>query len=191
MVLHSALVPADAADTLNDPLDRDDGSDHDEIVDPPRRELIARFAERSIVLAVVAAFALFVTSMVTFVWGLSKVWAFIDRLLDDGSDASLAIVDVLEVIDIYLLGAVLLILSIGIVELFVTSLDLPSWLEIHSLTDMKAKLIDVIQLVAAIKFLEKLVTAEEALEVLWYALAVSVVILALVAVRWSQRLAKR
>jgi uncharacterized membrane protein YqhA len=184
-------VPADAADTLNDPLDRDDGSDHDEIVDPPRRELIARFAERSIVLAVVAAFALFVTSMVTFVWGLSKVWAFIDRLLDDGSDASLAIVDVLEVIDIYLLGAVLLILSIGIVELFVTSLDLPSWLEIHSLTDMKAKLIDVIQLVAAIKFLEKLVTAEEALEVLWYALAVSVVILALVAVRWSQRLAKR
>jgi hypothetical protein len=53
---------------------------------------------------------------------------------------------------------------------------------IKQLSDLKGKLIDVIQLVAAIKFLEKLVTAEEALDVLWYALAVSIVILALLAV---------
>ena len=35
--------------------------------------------------------------------------------------------------------------------------------------------------------LEKLVTAEEPLDVLWYALAVSIVILALLAVRWLQK----
>ena len=40
---------------------------------------------------------------------------------------------------------------------------------------------------AAIKFLEKLVTATDPLGVLWYALAVSSVILALLAVRWVQK----
>ena len=133
------------------------------------------------------AVALFLTALITFFWGFAKVWSFVDLLLDDGADSSLAIVKLLEVIDIYLLGAVLLILSIGLVELFVTSLDLPAWLEIHSLSDLKGKLIDVVQLVAAIKFLEKLVTSDDALDVLWYALAVSAVILALLAVRWVQK----
>lgn len=152
-----------------------------------RRDLVARLVERSIVVAGIGAIALFLTSLITFVWGFAKVWSFVDLLFDDGADASLAIVKLLEVIDIYLLGAVLLILSIGLVELFVTSLDLPSWLEIHSLSDLKGKLIDVIQLVAAIKFLEKLVTAKDPLGVLWYALAVSAVILSLLAVRWVQK----
>ncbi len=73
------------------------------------------------------------------------------------------------------------------VGLFVTALRLPVWLVIDSLTDLKGKIIDVIQLVVAIKFLEKLVKADDPLDTLWYALAVSAVILALLAVRWVQK----
>lgn len=152
-----------------------------------RRERLARLTEGSVVIAGVGSVALFATAVVTFGWAFAKVWSFIDLLIDRGADSSLAIVKLLEVIDISLLGAVLLILAVGLVELFVTSVRMPAWLEIHSLSDLKGKLIDVIQLVAAIKFLEKLVTAEEPLDVLWYALAVSVVILALLAVRWLQK----
>ena len=152
-----------------------------------RHERIARLTEGSVMIAGVGSIALFATAVVTFGWGFAKVWSFLDLLIDRGADNSLAIVKLLEVIDIYLLGAVLLILAVGLVELFVTSVRLPAWLEIHSLSDLKGKLIDVIQLVAAIKFLEKLVTAKEPLDVLWYALAVSVVILALLAVRWLQK----
>lgn len=152
-----------------------------------RRERIARITEGSVVIAGVGSVALFATAVITFGWVFAKVWSFIDLLIDRGADSSLAIVKLLEVIDISLLGAVLLILAVGLVELFVTSVQMPAWLEIHSLSDLKGKLIDVIQLVAAIKFLEKLVTAEEPLDVLWYALAVSVVILALLAVRWLQK----
>jgi uncharacterized membrane protein YqhA len=153
----------------------------------PRREQLGRAAESSIVMVAIAAVALFVTALITFVWGCFKVVDFVDLLLDDGTESDLAIVSVLEVIDVYLLGAVLLILAVGLVELFVTPLRLPEWLVIESLTDLKAKLIDVVQLVAAIKFLEKLITAKEPLDVLWYALAVSVVILALLAVRYVQK----
>ena len=158
------------------------------MLDPnDRRDRIGAVAEKSIVVAVVASVGLFLTALVAFGWGMAKVWSFVRLLLDDGADSSLAIVRLLEVIDVFLLGVVLLIIAIGVIELFVTSLRLPAWLVIDSLTDLKGKIIDVIQLVAAIKFLEKLVKADDPLDTLWYALAVSAVILALLAVRWVQK----
>ena len=121
------------------------------------RELVGRLAEHSVVVVVIGALALFLTALITFVWGFAKVWSFVDLLLEDGANGSLATVRLLEVIDTYLVGTVVLILAIGLVELFVTPLRLPEWLVIRDLGDLKGKLIDVIQLVAAIKFLEKLV----------------------------------
>ena len=158
-----------------------------EVGSPERRGRVGRRAEHSVVIVVIGAFALFVTALITFVWGFAKVWSFVDLLLEDGANSSLATVRLLEVIDTYLLGTVVLILAIGLVELFVTPLQLPEWLVIRDLGDLKGKLIDVIQLVAAIKFLEKLVLSEEPLDTLWYALAVSSVILALLAVRWLHK----
>ena len=152
-----------------------------------RRARIGAAAEASIVVAGAAAVGLFATALVTFGWGVAKVWSFVRLLFDDGADNSVAIVRLLEVIDVFLLGVVLLIIAIGVVELFVTSLRLPAWLVMDSLGDLKGKIIDVVQLVAAIKFLEKLVKSDDPLGTLWYALAVSAVILALLAVRWVQK----
>ncbi len=154
---------------------------------PKHLEQVGRLAEHSVIVVVIGAFALFLTAVITFVWGFAKVWSFVDLLLEDGANGSLATVRLLEVIDTYLVGTVVFILAIGLVELFVTPVRLPEWLEIRDLGDLKGKLIDVIQLVAAIKFLEKLVLSEEPLETLWYALAVSSVILALLAVRWLHK----
>lgn len=148
----------------------------------PRRNAVAKLAEASLLIVGAAAFALAATAVVTFAWGVAKVWKLAELLLDGGDDA-LALVRLLEVIDVFLLGTVLVILAIGLVELFITDLHLPEWLVIQSLSDLKGKFIDVLQLVAAIKFLEKLVVAKSALEVLWYGLAVAVVIGALLAVR--------
>ena len=60
----------------------------------------------------------------------------------------------------------------------------PNWTPvITNLGDLKGKFIDVLQLVAAIKFLEKAVTAKDALDVLWYGIAVTLIIGVLLAVR--------
>lgn len=150
----------------------------------PRRDRTARVAERSLLVAGVPAVALLLTAVVTFVWGCAKVVSFVDLLLDDGADSAVAIVRLLEVIDLYLLGTVLLIFAAGMVELFITPLRLPRWLVIDDLGDLKVKLIDVIQLVAAIKFLEKVVLGKDALDVLWYGIAISLVIGVLALVRW-------
>ncbi len=152
----------------------------------PRRERVARVSETTLLVAAVPAAALLVTAVVTFVWGCAKVWSFVRLLLDDGADSAEAIVRLLEVIDLYLLGTVLLIFAAGMIELFITPLRLPKWLVIDSLSDLKGKLIDVIQLVAAIKFLEKLVLDKDAIDVLWYGIATSLVIAVLAGVRWSR-----
>lgn len=149
----------------------------------PRRPKVAKVAESSLLVVAAAALALGVTAAVTFAWGVSKVWKLAKLLLRGGEEDSLTIVRLLEVIDVFLLGTVLVILAIGLVELFITELRLPQWLVIRSLGDLKGKFIDVLQLVAAIKFLEKLVVAKSALDVLWYGLAVAVVIGVLLAVR--------
>ena len=159
-------------------------ADHDDPM--PRRERVARISEATLLVAAVPAAALLATAVVTFVWGAAKVWSFVRLLLDDGADSAAAIVRLLEVIDLYLLGTVLLIFAAGMVELFITPLRLPKWLVIDSLGDLKGKLIDVIQLVAAIKFLEKLVLGKDALDVLWYGIATSLVIAVLAGVRWSR-----
>lgn len=159
-----------------------------ESADPevPTHERVARLSQGSLLLVGIASVSLMVTAIVTFVWGCAKVWSFVDLLLDEGVDNPLAVVRLLEVIDVYLFGTVLVIFSIGLVELFITPLRLPSWLVIRDLGDLKGKLIDVIQLVAAIKFLEKLVLDKDALDVLWYGIAVSLVIGVLLAVRWAR-----
>lgn len=149
----------------------------------PKRPGVARVAESSLALVGAAALALGVTAAITFAWGVVKVWKLAKLLLQGGKEDAISIVRLLEVIDVFLLGTVLMILAIGLVELFITELRLPQWLVINSLGDLKVKFIDVLQLVAAIKFLEKLVLDDSALDVLWYGLAVAVVIGVLLAVR--------
>ncbi|MFZ4810172.1 MAG: YqhA family protein [Ilumatobacteraceae bacterium] len=156
-------------------------------VEPPRRERIARISEASPNIVIIAAVSLGITAVVTFVWGCAKVVSFVRLLLEEGATSPVAVVRLLDVIDVYLLGTVVLILAVGLVELFVTPLRLPGWLVIRSIGDLKGKLIDVIQLVAAIKFLEKLVLDKDALDVLYYGIAVSLVISVLVLVRFVQR----
>jgi len=118
------------------------------------------------------------------VWGAAQAWSLVRLLVTEGAGAKVAVVDLLEVIDTYLLGTVALILGVGIVELFITPLRLPAWLVIDDLGDLKSKVIDGVILVAAVKFLEQLVISKDALDVLYYGLAVAVVSAVLLAVRW-------
>lgn len=150
----------------------------------PVRHRIARLAEASVLVTGIAAFALVVTAGIAFVWGAAQAWSLVRLLLEDGAGAKVAVVELLEVIDTYLLGTVALILGVGIVELFITPLRLPEWLIIEDLGDLKGKVIDGVILVAAVKFLERLVLSKDALDVLYYGLAVAVVSAVLLAVRW-------
>jgi uncharacterized membrane protein YqhA len=128
---------------------------------------------RSGLIVQIAIFGLFVTTAATFGWAIVRTGQFIGELVDGDLGDEQLLVDLLTVIDTYVIAVVQLIFAIGLYELFVGDLDVPDWLEVHSLDDLKKSLIDALIVVLAVKGIEKLVGAEEPLDALYYAAAVS------------------
>lgn len=142
---------------------------------------MAKFLENCKYIVLIAVFSLMVATFATFVWGGVKTVNFVLILLRNASDDSLATLYLLQVVDTFLIGTVLLIFSIGLYDLFIHELVLPDWLLIDDLSKLKAKLSDVIVLFLAIKFLEKLLQSKNALDTLFLALAVAIVAAVLIA----------
>jgi len=91
-----------------------------------------------------------------------------------------AVLDFIELADVYLLATVLYIMSLGLFELFIDdSLPLPEWLEIHTLDDLKEKLIGVVIVVLAVTFLGQAVKGAEPLELAYMGGGTALVIAAL------------
>ncbi len=90
------------------------------------------------------------------------------------------IVSILTSIDSILLGTVLLVIGYGLYELFVdTNLEIPEWLEINTLDDLKAKLTGVIVAIIAVVFVGLLVETKSSNDVLNYGIGAGAVVLAL------------
>lgn len=73
----------------------------------------------------------------------------------NGNDKGLktAAVQFIELVDVFLLATVLYIIGVGLYELFIGKLDLPDWLVITDLDDLKVKLISVVVTVLSVLFL--------------------------------------
>jgi len=79
------------------------------------------------------------------------------------------IVQVLTAVDAILLGTVLLVIGYGLYELFVdTDVELPKWLQVRDLDDLKSKLIGVVVAIIAVIFVGVLVDANRATDVISY-----------------------
>ena len=90
-------------------------------------------------------------------------------------------------IDLFLIGATLLIAAIGLYELFVARIDpahtrrpLPAWLEMNDLNDLKARVIAMVILVVTVTFTDVLLEFNRAtLDVFYLAAGVGIFIIAL------------
>jgi uncharacterized membrane protein YqhA len=97
-----------------------------------------------------------------------------------GEGEKLLALGFIEVIDSYLLATVFYIIALGLYELFVDDrLELPHWLEIHDLDDLKVKLAGVVILVMGVLFLGQVVTWDGKRELLHYGASIALVIAAL------------
>jgi uncharacterized membrane protein YqhA len=130
-------------------------------------------------LVVVAVTGLIVTT-VTFGWAIAKTVRLIGELLSEGGWRSdVLMVDLLGVIDTYLLAIVQLIVAIGLYELFIGSLDVPDGLKARSLEDLKKTIVDVLIVFIGVKGVERLVAVQELIDALAYTGAVAILIAAL------------
>jgi len=97
----------------------------------------------------------------------------------------------LIVMDTFLVGATLMIAAFGFYELFIIKGEregrrywLPGWLKMRDLDDLKARVVSMLILVAAITFVDRTVEAHDAQAVLFLGLGISIIIAALTAFLW-------
>lgn len=99
-----------------------------------------------------------------------------------------SVVSILTAVDTLLLATVLLVIGYGLYELFVdSSVNLPPWLEIRSLDDLKAKLIGVVVAIIAVVFLGYLVDSTEASDVMYIGAGAGAVVIGLAAFTYATR----
>ena len=143
---------------------------------------MSRWIGATRLLVVIAVVGVLLQAVITFGWAIATTVDFaIDLVREDAWEDSDTIVELLEALDLYLIGTVLLITAIGLWELFVGTVDLPKWLVIDTLSDLKKKIVEVLVLVIGIKFLQKLATGSDAIDVLWIGLGSAAVMAVLVA----------
>jgi uncharacterized membrane protein YqhA len=90
------------------------------------------------------------------------------------------IVEVLTAVDAILLGTVLLVIGYGLYELFIdTEIDVPAWLQVRDLDDLKSKLIGVVVAIIAVVFVGVFVDSNRADEVIAYGVGAGALVVGL------------
>jgi uncharacterized membrane protein YqhA len=149
------------------------------------RGLTQRVLATSRYLIILAVLGTFAMSAILQVAGVLRVIAILPAVIreaqSDGEAIKLLLVDAVGVIDIFLLGTVLFIVSAGLFQLFVDpSIELPGWLNVRTLEDLKAKLVGVIVVAVLVAFLGSAVEwhVGDGFDILAVGLAVAAVVIA-------------
>jgi uncharacterized membrane protein YqhA len=140
-----------------------------------RRIDVKKLLERSRYLVVIAVVASLVAAVAAFGWGAVKTVLIIVHLVterDQGHEMSIAFI---QLMDAFLIATGLVIFALGLYELFVEALDLPEWLRLHDLHDLKTRLSSIIILVMVVAFLEHLVEWRTAQDTILFGGAVALV----------------
>lgn len=133
-------------------------------------------------LVLIAVIASLITAVMAFLWGLYKTSVVLSHLVGAfGGETHGIGVELITVMDTFLIATALYIFAVGLYDLFIANLELPEWLNIHNLHDLKAKLSSVIILVMAVTFLEHLVYWEDAVGTLMFGGAIAIITGALIA----------
>jgi len=118
---------------------------------------------------------------------IEMVKAVIDSVTGK-SYLKVAIVEVLTAVDAILLGTVLLVIGYGLYELFVdTALEVPDWLTINDLDDLKSKLIGVVVAIISVIFVGVFVDANRAADVVSYGLGSGALVTGLAFFAWATK----
>lgn len=122
-----------------------------------------------------------------FAYGTGLFVAAIHDVISKPLPAGHKIGELLIIVDLFLIGATLLIASFGFYELFIERIEtsrgdrLPQWLQMRDLNDLKARVIAMIVLIAAVDFIQILVESSDGRQILERGAGVALVIGALTA----------
>jgi uncharacterized membrane protein YqhA len=128
-----------------------------------RDDDVERLLAWSLRLAYIPVAVLLLAGLGAFVYGTALFISSVGHVADHPFPIRHQIGLFLEDIDLFLIGATLLISAVGFYELFIREIHrdgstrIPTWLEMRDLNDLKARVIAMIVLVVSITFVEVVV----------------------------------
>jgi uncharacterized membrane protein YqhA len=151
---------------------------------PEKRVWLKNLYFISRILVIIAIIGMIITSILVILTGFAELFRIISFLIQDGVFSEEAgrflSFTVTEMIDLYLIGLVLIIFSLGLYQLFIDSeIDLPEWLDTPSFDVLKARLLIVIVVVLAVLFLGYASTATNGIVIAGLGIGISLVIIAI------------
>lgn len=142
-------------------------------------------------IAIIAVIGLLATSVSTFGWSVARTVLFISDLFEGKWRTDEQVIALLKTIDIYLLALIQFIMVIGLYELFIGELDVPEWLRIDSLDDLKKSIVDILVIFVAVKGIEGLLKQKDPLDALTFVGAAASLILVLTLFRLAKEAGKK
>lgn len=131
----------------------------------------------------IAVMCSFLASVTVMLYGAVQTILTMSQVLvtgHSGDDIKDVIVSFIEIIDLLLLATVFYITALGLYELFIDDrLKVPSWLEIHNIDQLKAKLASVVVVILSVIFLGQAVKWEGQTDILPFGISIASVIAAL------------
>lgn len=136
----------------------------------------------------VPALASVVGALLLMAQGSIEIIKVVIEAIANQAYLKITIVDVLTAVDAILLGTVLLVIGYGLYELFVDSeLEVPKWLQINDLDDLKSKLIGVVVAIIAVVFVGVFVDVDRSSEVAAHGLGAGALVIGLAAFAFATK----
>ena len=131
-------------------------------------------------LSLIAVIGILALATGIFLYSFYEIFKVIETIIQNQASNEEIILKALKAIDLVLLGVVFFIMGIGLFELFIKSLeDLPDWLVIKDIDQLKSMLIKVVIVVMGVSFCGRIVTWDGETDLLGYGIGLGVVIYAL------------
>ena len=135
--------------------------------------------ERFRYLPMVAILGMLISALAATYLGVIKTFHLVELLWINSKEAEPILYTLFEALDSFLIATALIVIATALYELFIGVLDVPDWMLVIDLTELKAKFTFVIIPVMAVKFVQKILKFENSIDVLYYGIAISLVAIAL------------
>ncbi|TAH52715.1 MAG: YqhA family protein [Chloroflexota bacterium] len=132
-------------------------------------------------LIIIAVVGSLLAATLVMLFGVFDIVRILIAILQQGVDAAditkKVAVGAIELIELFLLGTVLYVIALGLYQLFINKeIELPAWLKITTLDNLKERLLATVLVMLAVSFFGYAVTWDGSWNIIAIGLAIGVVI---------------
>lgn len=140
-----------------------------------------KLIEKSRYLPLIGVIGMLLGAIAALFLGAVKTVKLLTTAFTSFEDSEPTLYLLFESLDFFLVATALIVIAIALYELFIGGLEVPDWMLVKDLTELKAKFTFVIIPVMAVKFVQKILKYENAVDTLYFGAAIALVALALTA----------